>query len=164
MNWELVKNDGDVYYDLWNKFWGKPLDFEPDTTVGSVGNDEDDEESMVVEKSFKVLMISARLKNLSSTKGRLIVRQEYLDAVVPLNERFEKRPYTGAVVIGHPGIGERLHDKLYRWSQQLSRAIFVSLLSSSLTSLGGKENNLEPRPGRRNSPFRFKWLLQISRA
>ena len=72
MNWELVNTDGDVYYDLWKKFWGRPLDFEPDVTVASVGDDEDDE------KSFKVLTIDAPLKDLSSTKGRLpvIVRQE----------------------------------------------------------------------------------------
>ena len=111
MNWEPVKTDGDVYYDLWKKFWGKPLDFEPDITVGSVGDDEDD--SKVVETSFKVLTIGGRLKDLSSTKGRLIVRQEYLDAALSLNEQDELWPNTGAVMIGHPGIGERLHDKLY---------------------------------------------------
>ena len=111
MNWELVNTDGDVYYDLWKKFWGRPLDFETDVTVASVGDDEDDEESMTVEKSFKVLRISADLDHLGSTKGRLIVRQEYLDAVIFLNEQYEVWPSAGAVVIGHPGIGERLHNK-----------------------------------------------------
>lgn len=110
--WEQVNTDGDVYYDLWKKIWGKPIEFEPDVTVRV---DEDDEESMVAEKSFKVLTIGAGLDHLVSTKGRLIVRQEYLDAVEHLNERYdsEVRRYTGAVVIGHPGIGECLHDKLY---------------------------------------------------
>ena len=70
MIWEPVKTDGNVYCDLWNKFWGKTLDFEPEITVASVGDDDDDE------KSFKVLTIDAPLKDLSSTKGRLIVRQE----------------------------------------------------------------------------------------
>ena len=35
------------------------------------------------------------------------MRQEYLDAVVSLNKRNNER---GAIVIGHPGIGEHLHD------------------------------------------------------
>ena len=73
MIWEPVKTDGNVYCDLWNKFWGKTLDFEPDVTVASV---DDDDEKMVVEKLFKVLTIDAHLK----------VRQEYLGAVVPLNK------------------------------------------------------------------------------
>ena len=104
-----------MYYDLWKKFWGKPLDFEPDVTVASVADDEDDddEESMAVDKPFKVLKIGASLPQLESTQGRLIVRQEYLEAVVRLNELYESWPKAGAVVIGHPGIGERLHDKLY---------------------------------------------------
>ena len=38
------------------------------------------------------------------------MRQEYLDAVVSLNKRNNKRGNTGAIVIGHPGIGEHLHD------------------------------------------------------
>ena len=110
MFWERVTTDGTVNYDLWNKFWGKPLDFEPDVTVASVA---DDEESMAVDKSFKVLTIGASLPQLRSTQGRLIVRQEYVEAVVRLNELDGLWPETGAVVIGHPGIGERLHDKLY---------------------------------------------------
>ena len=42
------------------------------------------------------------------------MRQEYLDAVVSLNKRNNERGNTGAIVIGHPGIGEHLQDsKLY---------------------------------------------------
>ena len=114
MFWEQVTTDGDVYYDLWKKFWGKALDFEPDVTVASVADDKDDEESMAVNKSFKVLTIGTGLSpQLDLTKGRLIVCQEYLDALVSLNEEYEAWPETGAIVIGHPGIGECLHDKLY---------------------------------------------------
>ena len=110
--WEQENTDGDVFYDLWKKFWGKPLDFEQDVTVASVDDNEDDEERMEVDnlKSFKVLTIGAGFKDLRLTKGRLIVRQEYLDAVVSLNKRNNERGNTGAVVIGHPGIGEHLHD------------------------------------------------------
>ena len=115
--WEQENTDGDVFYDLWKKFWGKPLDFEQDVrvTVASVNDNEDDEERMEVDnlKSFKVLTIGAGFKDLRLTKGRLIVRQEYLDAVVSLNKRNNERGNTGAVVIGHPGIGEHLHEKLY---------------------------------------------------
>ena len=105
-----------MFYDLWKKFWGKPLDFEQDVTVASVNDNEDDEERMEVDnlKSFKVLTIGAGFKDLRLTKGRLIVRQEYLDAVVSLNKRNNERGNTGAIVIGHPGIGEHLQDsKLY---------------------------------------------------
>jgi hypothetical protein len=113
-SWKPVNTDGDVYYDLWKKFWGKPLEFEPDVRVPCVDEEsEDDEESMAAEKSFKVLTIGAGLRQLRLTKGRLIVRQEYLDAVVSLNKQDNEWSKTGAVVIGHPGIGERLHDKLY---------------------------------------------------
>ena len=107
--WEQENTDGDVFYDLWKKFWGKPLDFE-DVTIASVDDNEDDEERM---KSFKVLTIGAGFDHLLLTEGRLIVRQEYLDAVVSLNKRNNERGKTGAIVIGHPGIGEHLHDKLY---------------------------------------------------
>ena len=110
--WEQENTDGDVFYDLWKKFWGKPLDFE-DVTIASV---EDDEERMEVDnlKLLKVLTIGAGFDHLLLTKGRLIVRQEYLDAVVSLNKRnSNERGNTGAIVIGHPGIGEHLHDKFY---------------------------------------------------
>ena len=59
--WEQENTDGDVFYDLWKKFWGKPLVFEQDVTVASVDDNEDDEERMEVDnwKSFKVLTIGA---------------------------------------------------------------------------------------------------------
>ena len=58
--WEQENTD-DVFYDLWKKFWGKPLVFEQDVTVASVDDNEDDEERMEVDnwKSFKVLTIGA---------------------------------------------------------------------------------------------------------
>ena len=59
--WEQENTDGDVFYDLWKKFWGKPIVFEQDVTVASVDDNEDDEERMEVDnwKSFKVLTIGA---------------------------------------------------------------------------------------------------------
>ena len=49
------KTNGNEYYHLWNKFWGKPLDFEQDVTVASVGDNEDDKERMDLDEAWFVL-------------------------------------------------------------------------------------------------------------
>jgi hypothetical protein len=91
--WEKFSQKGHRIYDIYKTFWKKPLKME------QIDEDSD---------SFNVLMIHPRL--LQDTKGRLIVRQEYLNALVRLEDQYALYPRSGAVVLGHPGIGGCLHQ------------------------------------------------------
>src|SRR5271154_85513 len=93
----------DLYYEIYETFWGKPLNIEQQVVST------DDGDGMVVEESFNVLTIHARFP--FRTNGKLIVRQEYPVAVASLEERHALNPESGGVVVGHPGIGECLRDK-----------------------------------------------------
>ena|ERR1700761_2911956 len=95
--------ESDIFYNIYRRFWGKPLNFEQHVVSA------DDEDGLLVPKSFDVLTIDDFL--LTRTNGRLIVRQEYLNAVTRLEERYASYPETGGIVVGHPGIGGCLHAK-----------------------------------------------------
>jgi hypothetical protein len=87
----------DLFYDIYKKFWGEPLSLEQLSVIST------DEDGMPVKNSFNVLKIDSRV--VPETKGKMIVRKEYLDAVANLEKRFASFPNTGAIVLGHPGIG-----------------------------------------------------------
>ena len=91
------------HYEIYETFWGKPVNIEQQAVSA------DDGDGMVVEESFNVLTIHARLPRL--TKGKLLVRQEYSVAIANLEERHALKPWSGGVVVGHPSIGECLRDK-----------------------------------------------------
>ena len=71
-------------YNLYMKFWGKPLNFEEQ--VVSV----DDDGSGEGTRRFFVLMVDDDI--FPDTKGKMIVRAEYIEALPPLEEYYAKFP------------------------------------------------------------------------
>ena len=94
--WQKVETG--PYHNIYAKFWNKPLNFEKLKVKVR-----DDESGKMVDQEFSVLMIDGAI--LSSTKGKLVVREEYLEAVTAVQSYFDKFPETGAIIVGHPGIG-----------------------------------------------------------
>lgn len=86
------------FSNVYKRFWGRPLTFSQITT-------HDEENGQL---SFNVLEVDYEI--LSTTNGRLIARQEYLDIVHELESHHATFATAGTIVVGHPGIGKCLRD------------------------------------------------------
>lgn len=80
-------------------YWNKPLNFEKLKVEVP-----DDKSGKKVVQEFSVLL-TIDDEMLSNTKGKLLVREEYLQALAALQSYFDRFPNKGAIVLGHPGIG-----------------------------------------------------------
>ena len=71
---------------------------------------DDDGSGEGTRRSF-VLMVNDGI--FPDTKGKMIVRAEYIDALPALEEYYAKFPRRGYIIVGYPGIGGCLHHEFH---------------------------------------------------